>query len=219
MVFFVNDQVVQDLLNCLDSPELPFLQWQESMAVLANRLPKDLRFEVRMQFMNDPWSFTLSFFQFCHIILLAFPVWLRWCEFQLKCSWMLNSNNMRQSPILIRMLSSLPSYWGGLLRSVEFEYIAEKTSCRFWWESWAIFVWLVFFQAHLSSCSEKDKATHERLVEPLMSLVKSHEGGRESHARVIVRSLFEEYLSVEELFSDNIQVFVLCLIYMKIPRN
>lgn len=54
MVFFVNDQVVQDLLNCLDSPELPFLQWQESMAVLANRLPKDLRFEVRMQFMNDP---------------------------------------------------------------------------------------------------------------------------------------------------------------------
>lgn len=39
-----------------------------------------------------------------------------------------------------------------------------------------------------------------------MSLVKSYEGGRESHACVIVRSLFEEYLSVEELFSDNIQV-------------
>lgn len=39
-----------------------------------------------------------------------------------------------------------------------------------------------------------------------MSLVKSHEGGRESHARVIVISLFEEYLSVEELFSDTIQV-------------
>lgn len=39
-----------------------------------------------------------------------------------------------------------------------------------------------------------------------MSLVKSYEGGRESHARVVVKSLFEEYLSVEELFSDNIQV-------------
>lgn len=39
-----------------------------------------------------------------------------------------------------------------------------------------------------------------------MSLVKSYEGGRESHARTIVQSLFEEYLSVEELFSDNIQV-------------
>lgn len=43
-------------------------------------------------------------------------------------------------------------------------------------------------------------------MEPLLSLVKSYEGGRESHARVVVRSLFEEYLSVEELFSDSIQV-------------
>jgi len=41
-----------------------------------------------------------------------------------------------------------------------------------------------------------------------MSLVKSYEGGRESHARIIVQSLFEEYLSVEELFNDNIQVFI-----------
>jgi acetyl-CoA carboxylase/biotin carboxylase 1 len=37
---------VQNLLICLDSPELPFLQWQECLAVLANRLPKDLRTEV-----------------------------------------------------------------------------------------------------------------------------------------------------------------------------
>lgn len=66
-----------------------------------------------------------------------------------------------------------------------------------------------FLQGHLSSCVEKEKATQERLVEPLMSLVKSYEGGRESHARLIVRSLFEEYLSVEELFSDSIQVIVL----------
>ena len=65
-----------------------------------------------------------------------------------------------------------------------------------------------FLQAHLSSCPEKEKGAQERLVEPLMSLVKSYEGGRESHARVIVQSLFEEYLSVEELFSDNIQVSV-----------
>ncbi|KAJ6335562.1 hypothetical protein OIU78_012232 [Salix suchowensis] len=42
-----------------------------------------------------------------------------------------------------------------------------------------------------------------------MSLVKSYEGGRESHARVIVQTLFEEYLSVEELFSDNIQADVI----------
>jgi len=62
------------------------------------------------------------------------------------------------------------------------------------------------WQAHLSSCPDKEKGAQERLVEPLMSLVKSYEGGRESHARVIVQSLFEEYLSVEELFSDNIQV-------------
>lgn len=66
----------------------------------------------------------------------------------------------------------------------------------------AIFV----FQAHLLSCPEKERATQERLVEPLMSLVKSYEGGRESHARVIVQSLFEEYLSVEEIFSENIEV-------------
>lgn len=65
---------------------------------------------------------------------------------------------------------------------------------------------LNLLQAHLSSCSDQEKGAQERLVEPLMSLVKSYEGGRESHARVIVQSLFEEYLLVEELFSDNIQV-------------
>lgn len=64
-------------------------------------------------------------------------------------------------------------------------------------------------QAHLSSCTDKERGAQERLVEPLMSLVKSYEGGRESHARVIVQSLFEEYLSVEELFSDQIQVISL----------
>jgi acetyl-CoA carboxylase / biotin carboxylase 1 len=61
-------------------------------------------------------------------------------------------------------------------------------------------------QANLSSDSEKEKATNERLVDPLMSLLKSYEGGMENHAHLIVKSLFEEYLSVEELFSDGIQV-------------
>lgn len=63
-------------------------------------------------------------------------------------------------------------------------------------------------KTYLSSCSSKEKATNERLVEPLMSVVKSYEGGRESHARIMVQYLFEEYLSVEELFSDNIQVIL-----------
>ena len=61
-------------------------------------------------------------------------------------------------------------------------------------------------QANLAYCSEKDRVANERLVEPLMSLVKSYEGGRESNARIVVKSLFEEYLSVEELFSNDIQV-------------
>ena len=64
-------------------------------------------------------------------------------------------------------------------------------------------------QAHLSSCPDKEKGAQERLVEPLLSLVKSYEGGRESHAHIIVQSLFDEYLSVEELFSDNIQVIMI----------
>lgn len=65
---------------------------------------------------------------------------------------------------------------------------------------------MIKLQAHLSSYHDKEKESQERLVDPLMSLVKSYEGGRESHARLIVQSLFEEYLTVEELFNDNIQV-------------
>ncbi|KAK6940126.1 Carbamoyl-phosphate synthetase large subunit-like, ATP-binding domain [Dillenia turbinata] len=131
------DEVVQDLLNCLDSPELPFLQWQESLAVLATRLPKDLRNELESSYK----------------------------QYELFSS----SQNVE--------------FPAKLLRS-----ILEK---------------------HMNSCSDKEKAAQERLVEPLMSLVKSYEGGRETHARVIVQSLFEEYLTVEELFSDNIQADVI----------
>nr|ASZ00196.1 acetyl-CoA carboxylase 1 [California macrophylla] len=131
------DEVVQNLLNCLDSPELPFFQWQESLAVLATRLPKDLRNELESKFK-----------QFEGI----------------------SSSQTVEFP-------------AKLLRGV--------------------------LEAHLSSFSDKEKGAQERLVEPLLSLVKSYEGGRESHARVIVQSLFEEYLSVEELFSDNIQADVI----------
>lgn len=53
-------QVMQSLLYCLDSPELPFLQWQECFAVLATRLPKDLKNEVRLSLMALPSGSTSS---------------------------------------------------------------------------------------------------------------------------------------------------------------
>ncbi|XP_054796887.1 acetyl-CoA carboxylase 1-like [Prosopis cineraria] len=131
------DDVVQNLLNCLDSPELPFLQWQECFSVLANRLPKDLKNELESKYK----------------------------EFE-------------------RISSS---------QNVDFPAKLLKG----------------ILEAHLSSHRDKEKESQERIVEPLMSLVKSYEGGRESHARIIVQSLFEEYLSVEELFNDNIQADVI----------
>ncbi|KAL5777128.1 hypothetical protein ACOSP7_010054 [Xanthoceras sorbifolium] len=131
------DEVVQNLLNCLDSPELPFLQWQECLAVLSTRLPKDLKYELES-----------------------------------KCK--------------------------------EFEGISSTQNVDF-----PAKLLRGVLEAHLSSCPDKERGAQERLVEPLMSLVKSYEGGRESHARIIVQSLFEEYLLVEELFSDNIQADVI----------
>ncbi|PIN24736.1 Acetyl-CoA carboxylase [Handroanthus impetiginosus] len=131
------DEVVQNLLSCLDNPELPFLQWQECFAVLANRLPKDLRYELETRYK-------------------------------------------------------------------EFEGIANMQTVDFPAKSLR-----GILEAHLNSYPEKEKGAQERLVEPLMSLVKSYERGRESHARIIVQGLFEEYLSVEELFSDNIQADVI----------
>ncbi|KAI3465083.1 hypothetical protein Pfo_021746 [Paulownia fortunei] len=131
------DEVVQNLLSCLDNPELPFLQWQECFAVLANRLPKDLRYELET----------------------------RYREFE----GIANTQNV--------------DFPAKILRGV--------------------------LEANLNSYPEKEKGAQERLVEPLMSLVKSYERGRESHARIIVQGLFEEYLSVEELFSDNIQADVI----------
>ncbi|CAL0305547.1 unnamed protein product [Lupinus luteus] len=126
------DDVVQSLLHCLDSPELPFLQWQECFAVLANRLPKYLRIELESKY---------------------------------KESERISSTQVVDFP-------------AKLLKGI--------------------------LEAHLFSCPDKEKGAQERLVEPLLSLVKSYDGGRESHAHKIVQSLFDEYLFVEELFSDNI---------------
>lgn len=131
------EEVVQSLLTCLDSPELPFLQWQECLSVSATRLPKDLRNDLESKFKG----------------------------------------------------------FEGITSSQNVEFPAKLLKG--------------VLEAHLDSCPEKEKGAQERLIEPLMSLVKSYEGGRESHARVIVHSLFEEYLSVEELFSDNIQADVI----------
>ncbi|VAH23018.1 unnamed protein product [Triticum turgidum subsp. durum] len=128
------NHVAQVLLNCLDSPELPFLQWQELMSVFATRLPKDLTNELDGIYK----------------------------EYELNADFQKSKD-----------------FPAKLLRGA--------------------------IEANLAYCSEKDRVTNERLVEPLMSLVKSYEGGRETHARVVVKSLFEEYLSVEELFSDDIQ--------------
>ncbi|KAL8514106.1 hypothetical protein ACS0TY_013288 [Phlomoides rotata] len=131
------DEVVQNLLSCLDNPELPFLQWQECFGVLANRLPKELRHELET----------------------------RYKEFG-------GIANMQNADFPAKILRGV-------------------------------------LEAHLNSRPEKEKTAQERLVEPLMSLVKSYERGREGHARIIVRGLFEDYLSVEELFSDNIQADVI----------
>nr|CAL63610.1 acetyl-coenzyme A carboxylase [Alopecurus myosuroides] len=128
------NKVVQDLVWCLDTPALPFLQWEELMSVLATRLPRRLKSELEGKY--NEYKLNVD-----HVKIKDFPT--------------------------------------EMLR----ETIEENLAC----------------------VSEKEMVTIERLVDPLMSLLKSYEGGRESHAHFIVKSLFEEYLSVEELFSDGIQ--------------
>ncbi|MCE3050602.1 Acetyl-CoA Carboxylase [Datura stramonium] len=44
------DDVVHNFISCLTVLELPFLQWQECISVLATRLPKDLRYELEAKF-------------------------------------------------------------------------------------------------------------------------------------------------------------------------
>ncbi|KAJ0232077.1 Acetyl-CoA carboxylase [Hirschfeldia incana] len=145
------DEVVQDLISCLDSPELPFLQWQECFAALATRLPKDLRIMLESKYMEYECIYRNS-------LTADFPA--------------------------------------KLLKGI--------------------------LEAHVASCDEKERGALERLIEPLMTLAKSYEGGRESHASVIVRSLFEEYLSVEELFNDNMLADVIERMrqeYKKVDRS
>ncbi|KAL9247543.1 hypothetical protein vseg_020966 [Gypsophila vaccaria] len=125
------DEVVETLLNCLDDPKLPFMQWQECMSVLATRLPRNLKNELESKYRNY------------------------------------DGNN--GSP------------------NIEFPAKPLKS----------------VLETHLSSCPEKEKGTQQRLIEPLLSLVSSYEDGRKSHSHVVIQSLFEEYLSVEELFSNN----------------
>lgn len=128
------NKVVQDLVSCLDAPELPFLQWEELMSVLATRLPRLLKSELEGKYSE----------------------------------YKLNVGHGKSKDFPSKMLREI-------------------------------------IEENLAHGSEKEIATSERLVEPLMSLLKSYEGGRESHAHFIVKSLFEDYLSVEELFSDGIQ--------------
>ncbi|CAM6103862.1 unnamed protein product [Calypogeia fissa] len=132
------EQVVQTLLSCLDDPLLPLLQWQEWMAVLGTRLPKELKIKLDTAFRDYEASFNEK-------------------------------------------------------RVVEFPAKALRAE----------------LEASVEECSDKDRGAQERLLEPLLTLVKSYEGGRESHACSIVQSLFEAYLSVEELFSQDLQVDVI----------
>lgn len=61
-----------DLLRSLDSPELPFLQWQESMSVLATRLPKELRNEASVELCLLFFFFALfGFYQLAQILSSA----------------------------------------------------------------------------------------------------------------------------------------------------
>lgn len=51
------DEVVKTVLTCLDDPQLPLLQWQECMAVLATRLPKELKAQLDAEFREYETSF------------------------------------------------------------------------------------------------------------------------------------------------------------------
>lgn len=58
-------QVVKTVLTCLDDPQLPLLQWQECMAVLATRLPKELKAQVGYFTFNSLSTLDILFQIFC----------------------------------------------------------------------------------------------------------------------------------------------------------
>ncbi|XP_024374276.1 acetyl-CoA carboxylase 1 [Physcomitrium patens] len=133
------DEVVKNLLSCLDDPQLPMLQWQECMAVLATRIPKDLKAQLDAEFRE----YEISFQQ------------------------------------------------GG----VGPDFPAKALTG--------------LIEAFVDNTPDKDRVTLERLVEPLLLLARSYEGGREGHACSIVQTLFNVYLSVEEVFNENAQADVI----------
>lgn len=51
------NEVVQDLVCCLDNPELPFLQWDELMSVLATGLPRNLKSELEDKYKEYKLNF------------------------------------------------------------------------------------------------------------------------------------------------------------------
>ncbi|GBG75894.1 hypothetical protein CBR_g21136 [Chara braunii] len=60
-------------------------------------------------------------------------------------------------------------------------------------------------EGYLQDQTPDQRQGQERLLSPLLSLACSYVGGREGHACTIVQSLFEQYLEVEEMFSDQPQ--------------
>eukprot|EP00250_Pteridium_aquilinum_P007836 c17476_g1_i1 orf=321-7031(+) len=143
------DDVVKTLLSCLDDPQLPLLQWQECMSVLATRLPKDLRAQLDLKFKEYESSFSSG------------------------------------------------------LGSGEFPAKALRA----------------ILEAYVASTPEKDRSSIERLLEPLTSLAKSYEGGREGHACNIVKSLFKTYLDVEELFNETPEADVIEGLRLKYKKD
>lgn len=64
------DEIIQDLLSCLYSPELPFLQWQECKAVLANHLPKNPSWTQHIKSVKEgqaPWRMSSSQPDYCEV--------------------------------------------------------------------------------------------------------------------------------------------------------
>lgn len=143
------EDVVKTLLSCLDDPQLPLLQWQECMSVLATRLPKDLKAQLDSKFKEYESSFSFT------------------------------------------------------LGSVEFPAKVLRA----------------ILEAFVASTPEKDRSSIERLLEPLTSLAKSYEGGREGHACNIVQSLFKAYLDVEELFNETPEADVIEGLRLKYKKD
>ncbi len=56
---------------------------------------------------------------------------------------------------------------------------------------------------HVQNAAASDRTLLESQVEGLIRVAQSHSGGKESYARSIAISLFEDFLLVEERFAAN----------------